>query len=43
MKEYDFYTSNGHGGQLDFIQSYYQQLQSTPAAPTASAAGSPKK
>jgi protein tyrosine/serine phosphatase len=27
MKQYDFYTSNGHGKQLDFIQNYFQQMQ----------------
>jgi len=27
MKEYDFYTSNGHGKQLDFIKDYWQQFQ----------------
>jgi protein tyrosine/serine phosphatase len=36
MKQYDFYTSNGHGKQLDFVQSYWQQIQAkqgTAAAP----------
>jgi hypothetical protein len=27
MKQYDFYTSNGHGKQLDFVQDYWQQFQ----------------
>jgi protein tyrosine/serine phosphatase len=27
MKQYDFYTSNGHGKQLDFVQDYWQHLQ----------------
>jgi protein tyrosine/serine phosphatase len=27
MKQYDFYTSNGHGKQLDFVQDYWQQIQ----------------
>jgi protein tyrosine/serine phosphatase len=27
MKQYDFYTSNGHGKQLDFLQDYWQQFQ----------------
>ena len=27
MLEYDFYTSNGHGKQKDFIQDYWQQFQ----------------
>jgi protein tyrosine/serine phosphatase len=26
MKQYDFYTSNGHGKQLDFVQDYWQQF-----------------
>jgi protein tyrosine/serine phosphatase len=29
MKKFDFYTSNGHGKQLDFVQSYAQQFQGT--------------
>lgn len=28
MKQYDFYTSNGHGKQLVFVQDYWQQFQS---------------
>jgi len=31
MKKFDFYTSNGHGKQLDFVQSYAQQFQATQA------------
>jgi len=27
MKQYDFYTSNGHGKQLDFVQDYWQRFQ----------------
>ncbi len=27
MKQYDFYTSNGHGKQLAFVQDYWQQFQ----------------
>jgi protein tyrosine/serine phosphatase len=27
MKQFDFYTSNGHGKQLDFVQDYWQQFQ----------------
>jgi protein tyrosine/serine phosphatase len=27
MKEYDFYTSTGHGKQLDFIQDYWRDFQ----------------
>jgi protein tyrosine/serine phosphatase len=26
MLQFDFYTSNGHGGQKDFVQSYWQQF-----------------
>jgi hypothetical protein len=25
--QYDFYTSNGDGGQLDFVQDYWQQFE----------------
>jgi protein tyrosine/serine phosphatase len=31
MKQFDFYTSNGHGKQLDFVQDYWQQFQLKPA------------
>jgi protein tyrosine/serine phosphatase len=31
MKQYDFYTSNGHGKQLDFVQDYWQMFQATKA------------
>ena len=31
MKEYDFYTSNGHGKQLDFIQDYWRDFQAKQA------------
>jgi len=31
MLKYDFYTSNGHGKQLDFIQDYWQQFQASHA------------
>jgi protein tyrosine/serine phosphatase len=31
MKQYDFYTSNGHGKQLDFVQDYWQQFQASHA------------
>ncbi|MGH9929798.1 MAG: fused DSP-PTPase phosphatase/NAD kinase-like protein [Pyrinomonadaceae bacterium] len=27
MLKYDFYTSNGHGKQKDFVQDYWQQFQ----------------
>jgi len=32
MKQYDFYTSNGHGKQLDFIQDYWRQFQAKQAS-----------
>ncbi len=31
MKQYDFYTSNGHGKQLDFVQDYWHQFQAKQA------------
>jgi protein tyrosine/serine phosphatase len=37
MKQYDFYTSNGHGKQLDFVRDYWQQFQSKQANPNVSA------
>jgi len=39
MKHFDFYTSNGHGKQLDFIQDYWKQFQAKQgnAAVTATA------
>jgi protein tyrosine/serine phosphatase len=40
MKQYDFYTSNGHGKQLDFVQDYWQQFQAKHAnASIAATAG----
>ena len=41
MKDYDFYTSNGHGQQLDFIKDYWQQFQTKKASTvvTATATG----
>jgi protein tyrosine/serine phosphatase len=38
MKQYDFYTSNGHGKQLDFVQDYWQQFQAKQANATVAAA-----
>jgi protein tyrosine/serine phosphatase len=38
MKQYDFYTSNGHGKQLDFVQNYWQQLQAKQVADTVAPA-----
>ena len=37
MKQYDFYTSNGHEKQLTFIQDYWQQFQATHANATVAA------
>jgi protein tyrosine/serine phosphatase len=37
MKQYDFYTSNGHGKQLDFIQDYWQQFQAHTAGSAVAA------
>ena len=31
MLQYDFYTSNGHGKQLTFVQDYWQQFQARQA------------
>ena len=39
MKQYDFYTSNGHGKQLDFVQDYWQQFQAKQGNASASAVG----
>ncbi len=37
MLDFDFYTSNGHGGQKKFVESYAQRmLTSSPAATAAS-------
>jgi protein tyrosine/serine phosphatase len=38
MKQYDFYTSNGHGKQLDFVQDYWQQFQAKQGNASMSAA-----
>jgi protein tyrosine/serine phosphatase len=35
MKQYDFYTSNGHGKQLTYVQDYWQQFQAKQGTPTA--------
>jgi len=37
MKQFDFYTSNGHGKQLDFVKSYWQQFQAKQANATVAA------
>lgn len=38
MKQFDFYTSNGHGKQLDFVQDYWQQFQAKQAKASVPAA-----
>jgi protein tyrosine/serine phosphatase len=37
MLQYDFYTSNGHGKQLNFVQDYWQQFQAKQANATVPA------
>lgn len=37
MLQYDFYTSNGHGKQKDFVQDFWQQLQAKPATANVAA------
>jgi protein tyrosine/serine phosphatase len=39
MKQYDFYTSNGHGKQLDFVQDYWQQFQAKHASAATASTG----
>ncbi|MFN2530684.1 MAG: tyrosine-protein phosphatase [Pyrinomonadaceae bacterium] len=39
MKEYDFYTSNGHGKQLDFVRDYWQRFQANSTKAVAATAG----
>ena len=34
MLDFDFYTSNGHGGQKKFVENYAQRFQTMPAAAT---------
>jgi protein tyrosine/serine phosphatase len=50
MKQYDFYTSWGHGDQLKYVQSYWQGIQSgqihvtpTLAAAATAAAAAPQR
>ncbi|HEV7745377.1 MAG TPA: tyrosine-protein phosphatase [Pyrinomonadaceae bacterium] len=38
MLKYDFYTSNGHGKQKDFVQDYWQQFQARQATANTAAA-----
>jgi len=37
MKNYDFYSSGGHGKQLDFIQDYWKQFQAKDVNATVAA------
>ena len=37
MKQYDFYTSNGHGKQLDFVRDYWQEFQTKHSGAAGSA------
>ena len=37
MLQYDFYTSNGHGKQKDFIEAYWQQFHAKQATPNTAA------
>lgn len=39
MKQYDFYTSWGHGAFKDFVKDYYDKLQTTKAASRQPATG----
>lgn len=43
MKQFDFYTSNGHGGQLDFVQNYWQAVQAKANTSAAASATSVRK
>jgi len=38
MLQYDFYTSNGHGKQKDFVQDYWRQMQAQSAGSGVAAA-----
>lgn len=40
MKQFDFYTSNGHGKQLDFVQDYWQEIQTKQGNVAAAATSS---
>src|SRR5688572_25371391 len=40
MKQFDFYTSNGHGKQLQFVQDYWQQFQAKQASASTAATAS---
>lgn len=38
MKDYDFYTSWGHGGQKKYVEDYWSRIQSNAASTSAAAA-----
>jgi protein tyrosine/serine phosphatase len=38
MLDFDFYTSNGHGGQKKYVENYWARIQSSPASTSAAAA-----
>ena len=38
MLDFDFYTSNGHGGQKKYVENYWTQIQSNAASTSAAAA-----
>src|SRR5882762_9899635 len=38
MLNYDFYTSNGHGGQKKFVEDYWSRIQSNTASTSGGAA-----
>jgi len=37
MLDFDFYTSNGHGGQKKYVENYWTQIQSNAASTSAAA------
>ena len=43
MLNFDFYTSNGHGGQKKFVEDYWARIQSANAATAATAAASTRQ
>ena len=42
MLNFDFYTSNGHGGQKKFVEDYWTRIQANSVSATAAAATSNK-
>jgi protein tyrosine/serine phosphatase len=43
MKDYDFYSSWGHGGQKKYVENYWSQIQSNAASTSAAAAATSNK